>query len=155
MAAATAKRANPQTIKTIYRVYKIGESTRNCLKVGRESAETTNQKYLEMTVAAELPKLVDKLTNLFAMSGVRRPARLPLSRSLIDTLNQASGTVGIPATKLLVACLHLGAEGLAVPRSPTPKTAKVEKTPKKAKKASPVAPKATKGKKRPRTTKAS
>lgn len=131
MANAT-HRSNPKTAEITYRVYRFTEATRAKVKATRASRNMTTADLLKLAIQGELPKLVEALAHLGITGdlteGKRRPARLPLTDSLIAELNEASEKTGIPGSLLLLASLTRIAEGTPVAPAKTTRKAKGKAT---------------------------
>lgn len=98
-----------KSIYTIFRVIRLSDSFRESLRQAREAKGTTNATFIAETVGTHLPKIVESLRTLGFLSdnGPKRPARLPFldSAGTLRVLRNASQETGIPATRLLIACL--------------------------------------------------
>jgi hypothetical protein len=103
-------RDDPTTRFTTYRVYRLGEGLRAAVKARRIEANVPLRAVLEAAVSDKLPILVQGLAAL-GITGKpqekRRPARLPMSDSLLGALTVASKQTGLPACQLLLASLGL------------------------------------------------
>ncbi len=75
----------------------------------RKQFGLTVAEFLSQAIGHELPKIATDLEKVglpASTSGQDRPARLPLSDELLRSLKSASGTTGVPASRLLVACIN-------------------------------------------------
>ena len=98
-----------KAIDTTYRTVRMSKRLRSGFRKLRGSQSTTNQKLIEAAIKAQLPGLVRTLKELgFSEPGETVPARLPFStkNGTLDKLARASHQVGVPATKLLNACVY-------------------------------------------------
>ena len=91
-----------------FRVYHLPETTRRQLKQVRVKHNVRNQDVLLSAVTKELPKIVATLKKL----GIRplqktRPARLAVDADLLGALRVGSAQTGVPASRLVAACLGL------------------------------------------------
>ena len=99
-------RENEVTRTTIHRVYRLGEGLRQALSSRRRDLGMTLRAFLAEAVEGELPALVEVLrAHLPTPEEKTRPARLPLTDALLAMLRQASEDTGVPAAKLLAACI--------------------------------------------------
>ena len=104
----TAKhRPNPVTNETTYRVYRLTDALREKVKEKKIETNLKLQDLLNCAIDQELPKLVGLLSGLGLRKtdDKKRPARLPMTDSMLGALKVASVQTGIPATQLLLACL--------------------------------------------------
>lgn len=107
------KRTNSRTQEAIYRTFPLSEQTRALMHQKRELEELTIAKFLEQAIEAHLPGIIDELKESLSPpldSDETRPARLPLTQSLLEALKQGSIETGLPQTRLLAACVHRVAE---------------------------------------------
>ena len=104
-------RPNPQTAATTYRVYQMPESIRTGMHQSRAKRSQTIPAFLQESIEAELPKLVEALRQLGIASdnSRRRPAKFPLSDAILLRLKEASTASGLPQATLLFGCLRLAA----------------------------------------------
>ena len=91
-----------------FRVYHLPETTRRQLKQVRVKHNVRNQDVLLSAVTKELPKIVATLKKL----GIRplqktRPARLAVDADLLGRLRVGAAQTGVPASRLVAACLGL------------------------------------------------
>lgn len=98
-----ARRANPLTRSTVYRVYRLSESARKALDARKG---VTIREHIEVAVRDRLPVLVSGLLEL----GVCAPGetclvRLPVSDAVLAKLAKASEITGISAASLLRSVL--------------------------------------------------
>ena len=99
-------RDNEITRNTVHRVYHIGEELRRAINTRRSALGMTVREFAAEAVQGELPGLMDSLRSLLPSPETdARPARLPMTELLLDDLREASQEVGIPAARLLLACL--------------------------------------------------
>jgi hypothetical protein len=99
-------RDNPVTRETVHRVYQFPEALRVAVGDRRRALGQTMRGFVAEAVAGELPGLVARLRQaLPELGGPARPARLPLSETLLAQLRQAGAAVGLPASRLLLCCL--------------------------------------------------
>jgi hypothetical protein len=123
---AAEARTNEDDNPTVHRVYRLGEGLRQATASRRRDLGLTLRAFLAEAVEGELPGLVEDLRAcLPAPDGKTRPARLPLTQALLGLLRQASADAGVPAAKLLAACLTRAAarkrrRRVAPPQRPAP-----------------------------------
>jgi hypothetical protein len=99
-------RNNDITRTTVHRVYRLSEELRRNVTIRRHALGLSMRAFLAEAVAGELPSLVEALrAHLPAADRDARPARLPMTEALLDALRLASQEVGVPAARLLLACL--------------------------------------------------
>jgi hypothetical protein len=109
---AAQHRANKRTQETVYRVYRLPEELRKRVKMKREKANVTLQSVIEASATESLPKIVATLKTMgLGFDGKKRPARLPMTDSLLGAFKVASKQTGIPASRLLQAALVLTCKG--------------------------------------------
>jgi hypothetical protein len=104
-----AKRSNARTLQTVYRTYRLPPQVRKDMGAKRKQFDLTVAEFLSQAISHELPRIASDLKNVGLPTMTpkdARPARLPLSDDLLKTLKSASGTTGVPASRLLVACLN-------------------------------------------------
>lgn len=97
-----------RTLHAVYRTYRLPSEVRTDVAAKRKQFGLTVAEFLSQAIANELPRLALELEQIglpAATSKVDRPARLPLSDELLASLKSASGKTGVPASRLLVACL--------------------------------------------------
>ena len=96
-----------------YRVYDLPESLRTKLKAKRTKAAATTSQIVQAALADSLPTIVDALKQTgFSFDGeATRPARIPMTDNCVQELKNASKETGIPAYRLLLACLVLTCDG--------------------------------------------
>jgi hypothetical protein len=117
-------RENEVTRTTVHRVYRLGEGLRRALSARRKELGMTLRAFLADAVESELPALVEVLrAALPTPEGETRPARLPLTDALLGLLRRASGDTGVPAAKLLAACVTRAAARKRRRRSAPPERA--------------------------------
>jgi hypothetical protein len=109
---AAQHRANKKTLETVYRVYRLPDDLRKRVKAKREKHNVTLQSVIEAASLESLPKIVNTLKTMgLGFDGKKRPARLPMTDSLLGTFKVASKQTGIPASRLLQAALSLTCKG--------------------------------------------
>jgi hypothetical protein len=109
---AAHHRANRKTLETVYRVYRLPDDLRKRVKTKREKANVTLQAVIEAASLESLPKIVNTLKTMgLGFDGKKRPARLPMTDSLLGAFKVASKQTGIPASRLLQAALTLTCKG--------------------------------------------
>ncbi len=109
---AAHHRANRKTLETVYRVYRLPDDLRKRVKAKREKANVTLQAVIEVASLESLPKIVATLKSMgLGFDGKKRPARLPMTDSLLGAFKVASKQTGIPASRLLQAALTLTCKG--------------------------------------------
>lgn len=92
----------------LYRVYDLDEPLREAIRSRRASLGLSVAEFLAESVTQELPGLVRSLSDLGLVASPEtgvRPARLPVSESILERLREAGGHVGLPASRLLLLCL--------------------------------------------------
>jgi hypothetical protein len=66
----------------------------------------TVREFVAYAIETELPGLVQLLREQLPVPGGEvRPARLPLTEQLLEALKRAGDETGLPASRLLLACL--------------------------------------------------
>ena len=106
-------RANRKTQETVYRVYRLPEELRKRVKAKREKANVNLQAVIVASATESLPKIVNTLKTMgLGFDGKKRPARLPMTDSLLGAFKVASRQTGIPASRLLLAALSLTCKGV-------------------------------------------
>jgi hypothetical protein len=109
---AAHHRANRKTMETVYRVYRLPEDLRKRVKAKREKANVTLQAVIEAASLESLPKIVATLKTMgLGFDGKKRPARLPMTDSLLGAFKVASKQTGVPTSRLLQAALTLTCKG--------------------------------------------
>jgi hypothetical protein len=109
---AAHHRANKKTLETVYRVYRLPEDLRKRMTAKREKHNVTLQSVIEAATAESLPKIIATLKTMgLGFDGKKRPARLPMTDSLLGAFKVASRQTGIPASRLLQAALNLTCKG--------------------------------------------
>jgi hypothetical protein len=109
---AARHRTNKKTMETVYRVYRLPDELRKRIKAKREKANVTLQAVIEAASLESLPKIVSTLKTMgLGFDGKKRPARLPMTDSLLGAFKVASKQTGIPASRLLQAALTLTCKG--------------------------------------------
>jgi hypothetical protein len=99
-------RDNPVTREIVWRVYQLPEDLRTATRQRRQALGQTLREYLAYAIETELPGLLAALReHLPAAAGIARPARLPLTGQLLEALRSAGAESGLPAARLLLACL--------------------------------------------------
>lgn len=104
-------RSAPRTNEVIYRTYRLPATVRTEMADKRKQFGLTVAGFLDRAITHELPQIVADLERLGMPPGTSqqdRPARLPLSDELLAALKRASNKSGIPASRLLVACVSRG-----------------------------------------------
>jgi len=101
------KRPSPITDQIVYRVYLLPEELRSRIQQKRTQYEWTLREYLCEALTHELPKIEQELQVLgLETPRQTRAARLPLANErLLKQLQDASEVTGVPASRLLLACL--------------------------------------------------
>jgi hypothetical protein len=88
----------------VYRVYRVPDSVREA--IGSRAAGQTIQQFIVEAVEHRLPPLVATLAGVGLLKPEQtRPARLPMTRQLLQSLAAASEHTGVPASRLLLAVL--------------------------------------------------
>ena len=101
-------RANKRTQETIYRVYRLPEDLRKRITAKREKHNVNMQSVITAAATESLPKIVNTLKTMgLGFDGKKRPARLPMTDSLLGAFKVASKQTGLPASRLLLAALSL------------------------------------------------
>jgi predicted DNA binding CopG/RHH family protein len=109
---AAQHRANKKTQETVYRVYRLPEELRKRVRAKREKAGVNLQSVIKAASLESLPKIVNTLKTMgLGFDGKKRPARLPMTDSLLGAFKVASKQTGIPASRLLQAALSLTCKG--------------------------------------------
>jgi hypothetical protein len=109
---AAHHRANRKTLQTVYRVYRLPEDLRKRVTAKREKHNVTLQSVITAAATESLPTIVNTLKTMgLGFDGKKRPARLPMTDSLIGAFKVASKQTGIPASRLLLAALSLTCKG--------------------------------------------
>ena len=109
---AARHRVNKKTQETVYRVYRLPEELRKRVKAKREKMNVNLQSVIEAATTESLPKIVSTLKMMgLGFDGKKRPARLPMTDSLLAAFKVASKQTGIPASRLLLAALSLTCKG--------------------------------------------
>ena len=100
---------------TAYRTYPLDEQLRELMKAYRDSHGQTTAAFLADAIVEHLPTIVTELQAIGIPSskGKARPARLPMDSRTLDVLKQGAESTGIPATRLLAACIHRASRGPA------------------------------------------
>jgi hypothetical protein len=98
---------------TVYRTYPLDEQLRERMSAYRESHGQTTAAFLANAILEHLPRLVTELqaVGIPASNGSARPTRLPMDQTTLDVLKQGSQATGIPATRLLAACIQRASRG--------------------------------------------
>ena len=104
-----ARRPNPVTASTTFRVYRVSKSLRTRMDETRTTRKQTLREFIETAVESELPKIIKGLgeAGIEPMDGDAKPARWPMTDAVLSELRAASEQVGIPGTTLLTTCLRL------------------------------------------------
>lgn len=94
-------------LTTAFRTYRLPKSVREAMTWKRKALGQTVREYLVHAIDTELPGLVVVLEREVPSFGGEeaKPARLPLSEALLETLQAAGDKTGIPASRLLMVCL--------------------------------------------------
>ena len=101
-------RANKRTQEVVYRVYRLPEDLRKRITAKREKANVNLQSVIEAACTESLPTIVNTLKTMgLGFDGKKRPARLPMTDSLLGAFKVASKQTGLPASRLLLAALSL------------------------------------------------
>jgi hypothetical protein len=88
-----------------FRTFRLVESVRQAIRQRRTALGCTLREFLAEAVR-ELPVVVEAVEEALPNPrGPWRPARLPLSEELLAALRTASNKTGLPANRLLLACL--------------------------------------------------
>jgi hypothetical protein len=103
------RRAGTQT-RLIHRTLRLAEPLREAIRDRRAARGQTLAGFLAEAVWGELPGLLAALAEAGLAGGAgewdgTRPARLPLSAELLGELKAASRASGVPACRLLMACV--------------------------------------------------
>jgi hypothetical protein len=100
-----------RTLETVYRTYHLPSQVRKNMADKRRQFGLTVAEFMSQAISNELPHITLELEQVglpTATSKQDRPARLPLSDELLAALKRASNKTGIPASRLLVACVSRG-----------------------------------------------
>ncbi len=88
----------------VYRVYRVPDAVREV--IGSRAAGQTIRQFIAEAVEHRLPLLVETLAGAGLLKPEKtRPARLPMTRQLLQSLAAASEQTGVPASRLLLAVL--------------------------------------------------
>jgi hypothetical protein len=88
----------------VYRVYRVPDSVREA--INSRAAGQTIRQFIAEVVEHRLPPLVATLAGAGLLKPeMTRPARLPMTRQLLQSLASASEQTGVPASRLLLAIL--------------------------------------------------
>ena len=104
-----AKRSNARTLQTVYRTFYLSPQVRKDMGTKRKQFDLTVAEFLSQAIGHELPRIASDLEDVGLPPTTpmdARPARFPLSDELLKSLKAASGTTGVPASRLLVACIN-------------------------------------------------
>jgi hypothetical protein len=105
-------RANKRTRETVYRVYRLPPGLLTQVRAKREKHNVNTQSVITAAATESLPKIVATLKTMgLGFDGKKRPARLPMTDSLLASFKVASKQTGIPASRLLQAALALTCKG--------------------------------------------
>jgi hypothetical protein len=105
---AARHRTNKKTLETVYRVYRLPEDLRKRITAKREKHNVNTQSVITAAATESLPKIVNALKTMgLGFDGKKRPARLPMTDSLLASFKVASRQTGVPASRLLQAALSL------------------------------------------------
>jgi hypothetical protein len=94
---------------TIHRTYPLDEELRHRMSQQRAESGMTMAAFLQDAIGQHLPLIIAELEAVGVPSTAgdnARPARLPLNEQLINALKSGTASTGIPATRLLAACLQ-------------------------------------------------
>lgn len=91
----------------VFRTFSLPASLRKAVNDKREELGLTMRDFVRQAVDAELGKLVQVLgRELPKLRGPQaKPARLPLSDSILAKLHKAAAAVDIPLQRLFLICL--------------------------------------------------
>lgn len=91
----------------VFRTFGIPEDLRAAMTASRKARKQTVRDFIRLAVERELQKLVGRLEREMPNPAgrKRRPARLPMTEELLAELRRASQRTGLPAVRLLLACL--------------------------------------------------
>jgi hypothetical protein len=101
-----------RTRATVYRTYRLTPQLRKGMAEKRKQYGLTVAEFVAEAIKRELHGITHELARAclaFGESKDSRPARLPLTDELIATLKSASRTTGVPASKILIACINRAA----------------------------------------------
>lgn len=99
------KKPRPNSSPVAFRTYRLVECVRQAVRQRRAALGCTLRELLAEAVR-ELPDVVEAVERALPNPrGPSRPARLPLSEELLAALRTASNQTGLPANRLLLACL--------------------------------------------------
>lgn len=102
---------NPITLETEYRTFKVPEEVLAILRSSRKKRKMTVREFVQEAIDSELPDLLQDLKRVLPRrTGPRRPARLPLTKKLLESLRQGSDGTGVPASRLLLASIERAAQ---------------------------------------------
>lgn len=93
----------------IFRTYPLEEGIRRRVAARRAEEGKTMAAFLRGVIQEQLPTIIAELEVVGVPSSVgesARPARLPLDDQLLAALKSGAKATGIPATRLLAACLQ-------------------------------------------------
>lgn len=125
--ATKSAKKSPKLIDEVHRVYWLPEPLRDAVKQSRADTGLTVKDWLAETLTKQLPQLVEELRSIGIGQnpGKTRPARLPLSDSLVALLQNASAETGLPQSLLLLTALgRQSASAKPAKRTRKPRAAK-------------------------------
>jgi hypothetical protein len=110
--AGARRRANPKTMTTVYRVYRLPPGLLSQVRAKREKHNTNLQAVITAAAMDSLPRIISTLKTMgLGFDGKRKIARLPMTDSLLASFKVASKQTGVPASRLLQAALTLTCKG--------------------------------------------
>src|SRR4051812_32542691 len=99
-------RDNPITSEIVHRVFPLSEGLRDAVRHRRQALGLTLREFVRDAAEAELQPMAAPPRELRGTGdGDPRPARLPLTEPLLELLRGAADELGLPASRLLLACL--------------------------------------------------
>jgi hypothetical protein len=105
------RRPNPVTAETIFRTYHLDDELRKAVKTRRQALGLTIRAFVADAIEGELDAIVDVVNRELPLAEKKgRPARLPLTESLLGTLQHAADATGLPVSRLLITCLKRAAQ---------------------------------------------
>ncbi len=98
----------------VYRTYPLEEALRQQMSKTRKTAQKSTAAFLADAIVEYLPRIVAELAAVGVPAKIAddaRPARLPLDSLTIDALKRGANATGVPATRLLAACIDRASRG--------------------------------------------
>jgi hypothetical protein len=104
------RRPNPVTAETVFRTYRLDDELRIAVKARRQAWGLTIRAFVAEAIQSELGAIVDVVNRELPQADKKgRPARLPLTESLLSQLQKAADVTDLPVSRLIVACLRRAA----------------------------------------------